>query len=87
MGSTARDGERCTYRLLIWTRIDYRQSDAQEFLLPSYFHFVRILEAPCKRFLIVACSVHDGFVVLFVDYVYFFIVKNCDAYVVAEHDN
>ena len=39
LGSTARDGEKCTDRLLIWTRIDYRQSEAQEFLLPSYFYF------------------------------------------------
>ena len=30
-------------------------------------------------------SVHDVFVRLFVDDVYFFIVKGCDASVVAEH--
>ena len=48
-GSTARDGERCIDRLLVCTRIDYWQNDAQEFLLPSYFHFVRILEVPCKE--------------------------------------
>ena len=35
--------------------------------------------------MIVACSLHDVFVGLFVDDVYFFIVKNCDASVVAEH--
>ena len=31
MGSTARGGEKYTDQILIWTRINYRQSDAQEF--------------------------------------------------------
>ena len=35
--------------------------------------------------LIVACYVHDVFVGIFVNDVYLFIVKNCDASVVAEH--
>ena len=48
-GSTARDGERWIDRLFIWSRIDCRQNDAQEFLLPSYFHFVRVLEVPCTE--------------------------------------
>ena len=47
MGYTARDGERCIDWLLIWIRINYRQSDAQEFLIPSYFYFVWFLEGPC----------------------------------------
>ena len=46
MGPTLRYGEKCTDQLLIWTRIDYRRSDAQEFLIPSYFHFDRVLEEP-----------------------------------------
>ena len=40
-----------------------------------------------KRCLIVACSMHDVFVGIFVDDVYFSIVKNCDASVVTEHAN
>ena len=76
MGSTSQNGERCIYRLLIWSRIDYRQNDAQEFLLPSYLHFVWVLEVPCAE--IFVCF-------LFVDDVYLFIVKNCDASIVTEH--
>ena len=67
MGSKARDGEKCTDRLLIWTRIDYRKNDAQEFLLLSYFHFVWVLEVPCKDIFIAVCSVHDVFLGLFAD--------------------
>ena len=48
-GSTTWDWERCRDRLFIWSRIDCRQNDAQEFLLPSYFHFVRVLEVPCTE--------------------------------------
>ena len=48
MGSIARDVERCIDRLLIWSHIDYWRNDAQEFLLLSYFHFIRVLEVPCK---------------------------------------
>ena len=31
--------------------VSYRlpANDAQEFLLPSYFHFVRVLEVPCTE--------------------------------------
>ena len=49
MGSTARGGERYTDQLLILININYRQSDAQEFLIPSYFNFVRVLEVPCRE--------------------------------------
>ena len=38
-GSTARDGERCIDRLLIWSRIDYRQNDAHEFFTSVIFSF------------------------------------------------
>ena len=38
-----------TDQLLIWTCINYRQSDVQEFLIPLYFHFVCVLEGPCRE--------------------------------------
>ena len=49
MGSTARGGERYTDHILIWTHINYRQSDAKEFWILSYFHFVRVLEGPWRE--------------------------------------
>ena len=63
MGSTAQDGEKCTDRLLIWNLINHRKSDTQEFLIPSYSHFVWVLEGPCIEMF--ACSVHDVFVGFF----------------------
>ena len=47
MGSTIRGGETYTGQLLILLHINYRQNDAQEFCIPSHFHFVRVLEGPC----------------------------------------
>ena len=47
MGSTTRGGEKYTDQLLILLSINYRQNDAQEFSILSYFHFVRVLEGPC----------------------------------------
>ena len=48
MGSTSRVGEKYTDHLLNLLRIKYRQNDAKEFCIPSYFHFVRVLEVPFK---------------------------------------
>ena len=82
-GSTARDGERCIDRLLIWCRIDY----ADEFLLLSYFNFLWVLEVPCTEMFY--CRVFRTWCVCwsFCWLCVLFIVKNCDASVVAEHAN
>ena len=87
MGSIAWDGERCTDRFLIWTRIDCRKIDAQEFLLPSYFYFVWVLKVPCKDMF--DCRVFRAWCVCcsFVDDVYLFIIKKFEASVVAEHSD
>ena len=63
MGSTARGGERYTDQLLIWTHINYRQSDAQEFWIPSYFYFVGVLEGPCRE--MIDCRVFRAWCVFF----------------------
>ena len=49
MGFIAWGGEKCTDRLLILIHINYRQNDAQEFWILSYFHFVWVLEGPCRE--------------------------------------
>ena len=38
--------KKCSGQLLILPRIKYRQNDVQEFCIPSYLHFVRVLEVP-----------------------------------------
>ena len=49
MGSNTRGEEKCSGQLLILPRINSGQNDAQEFFIPSYLHFVWVLEGPYRE--------------------------------------
>ena len=77
MGSNMQGVEKCSGQLLILLCINYRQNDAQEFCIPSYLHFIWLLEGTYIELIYVSCPMHDVLVGFFVNDVDFFVFEKC----------